>query len=200
MTQTFKKQELIVDDISEYYKKFYKAQHQVRINVLNYLFRNITFLTNREKIRAITIPEYQIITKNLEVPQILVHRFISKFLVELLNFKKLLNHHPEILHSNSHTIYILLRKIYRIAPVFNYKRAKENLKRLQKKLATLFFWPQIMTQLAIVIFVTDLLDKGKQSKFIQSNLRALCCCSAYAFHRTRNKMGLTTNYIRNLSR
>ncbi|UCC19017.1 MAG: hypothetical protein JSV62_13055 [Promethearchaeota archaeon] len=196
MTETLKKQELIVGDINDYYKRFYKAQYQVRLNVLNYLFRNITFLTNREKIRAITIPEYQSISKTLEVPQILVHKFISRFLVELINFKRLLNHHPEILHSHSYTIYILLRKLHRMAPIFNFKRAKENVKRLHQKLATLYFWPQVMTQLAIVIFVTDLLDKSKPSKFIQSNLRALCCCSAYAFHRTRNKIGLTSNYIK----
>ena len=45
---------------------------------------------------------------------------------------------------------------------------------------------------------TDLLDKNKPQKIIQSNLRALCCCSAYAFHRTRNKIGLTTKFIKNL--
>jgi hypothetical protein len=59
-----------------------------------------------------------------------------------------------------------------------------------------------MTQVAIVIFITDLLDTTANrilKKIIQTNLRALCCCSAYAFHRTRNKIGLTTDFIKNLS-
>lgn len=192
MTQTLKEQDFKVDDVSEYYKKFYKAQNQIRLLVLNYLFRNISFLTRREKIRAITISEYQTISRDLEVPQILVHKFISRFLVSLLHFRKLLDLHPEILHYKAQTLPILLWRVHRIAPVFDYRRAKENAKILQKKLGHICFWPQVMTQLAVILFITDHLDTSQTQKMIQVNLRILCCCSAYAFHRTRNKIGLKT--------
>jgi len=103
--------------------------------------------------------------------------------------------HPEILHSKAQTLPILLWRLHRIAPVFDYKRAKENTKRLQKKLNQLCFWPQVMTQLAIVLFITDQLDTTQPQKIIQVNLRALCSCSGYAFHRTRNKIGLPTKEL-----
>ena len=61
---------------------------------------------------------------------------------------------------------------------------------LEKKLTDMCFWPQFMTQLAIVIYVTDLNDSHFKKKIKQTNLRALSGCSAYAFHRTRNKLGL----------
>ncbi|TKJ18045.1 MAG: hypothetical protein CEE43_19015 [Promethearchaeota archaeon Loki_b32] len=83
---------------------------------------------------------------------------------------------------------------HRLAPIFDLKRAKENAKILQEKLRRLCICPQVMTQVAVIIFITDLLDNTlfrKYQKIIQSNVRVLCNCSAYAFHRTRNKIGLT---------
>ncbi len=47
-----------------------------------------------------------------------------------------------------------------------------------------------MTKIAIVIYVTDLKDPQVEKPIKQTNIRALCGCSAYAFHRTRNKLGL----------
>jgi len=55
-----------------------------------------------------------------------------------------------------------------------------------------------MTQIAVTIFIRDILDKGKTQKIIQANIRTLCSCSAYTFHRTRNKVGLTSKYIKSL--
>jgi len=49
MTQTLKEQNFKIDDVSEYYKKFYKAQNQIRLMVLNYLFRYTSFLTRKEE-------------------------------------------------------------------------------------------------------------------------------------------------------
>jgi hypothetical protein len=86
---------------------------------------------------------------------------------------------------------IYLHKLRRLAPVFDFQRAKQNAQILEKKLNLLCFWPQFMTQIAIVIFVTDLNDSHFKKKIKQTNIRALCDCSAYAFHRTRNKLGLT---------
>jgi len=201
MTQTLKKESFEVDNINDYYNKFYKSQKKLKPIVLNYLFRNISFLTIREKVRVITASENIHISEALTIPVKLVHKVISEFLVCLLNFRKFVNKNPKILHARDQNqiINIILHRFYRLAPVFDYKRAKENVRRLKDKLDTLFFWPQLMTQLTIVIFITDLLDKNEPQKIIQSNLRALCSCSAYAFHRTRNKIGLTSKFIKSVS-
>lgn len=200
MTQTLKKQQSNVSSSAEYYNKFYKSPQDLRPIVLNYLFRNITFVTRKEKIRALDLIEYREISNNIGVPVNLVHMFVSRFLVNLILLKTFLNNNQEIFNSKDQNrkVRIYLHKIHRVAPVFDYKRARENAKRLKMKLDQLFFWPQTMTQIAITIFVTDLLDKIKEQKIIQANLRSLCCCSAYAFHRTRNKIGLTSCYIKNL--
>lgn len=200
MTQTLKKQQSNVSSSAEYYNKFYKSPQDLRPIVLNYLFRNITFVTRKEKIRALDLIEYREISNNIGVPVNLVHMFVSRFLVNLILLKTFLNNNQEIFNSKDQNrkVRIYLHKIHRVAPVFDYKRARENAKRLKMKLDQLFFWPQTMTQIAITIFVTDLLDKIKEQKIIQANLRSLCCCSAYVFHRTRNKIGLTSCYIKNL--
>ena len=191
MTQTLKNQNIETQDVDEYYVKFFKTQEKLRPDVLEYLFQNITFITNREKLRALSVSEYDNVIKATGIPKVLVHKYISRFLVDLLKFKRLLSKCPQILNSrqNDRGLGIFLNRIYRIAPVFNYRRARENARRLKKKLDHLCFWPQLMTQAATVIYITDKLDKNKKDKIIQSNLRVLCCCSAYAFHRTRNKLG-----------
>ena len=85
---------------------------------------------------------------------------------------------------------VYLHKAHKIAPVFDYQRAKKNLELLHVLLGRKFFWPHVPTQLALVIFVTDRKDPNlTNNNFImQKNLRALCSCSAYAFHMARNKL------------
>ncbi|MFX1304934.1 MAG: hypothetical protein ACFE9X_16385 [Promethearchaeota archaeon] len=200
MTQTVKKEDFEAYDISDYYNKFYKNKGKIKQTVLNYLFRNISFVSKHENVRAITVSEYGQISKAINIPKVLVHNYISKFLVNLIYFKQFLNKHPITLglkeQARENNVY--LHKFYHLAPVFDYRRAEENSKILKIKLNQLFFWPRIMTQIAIIIFVTDLFDKSQPQKIIQANLRSLCNCSAYAFHRTRNKIGLTTKFIKSL--
>jgi len=200
MTQTLKKQDINIDSGSDYYDKYYRSPNEVRETVLNYLFRNISFSTKRGKVRAINLDESKQASEDTGIPVVLVHKFISQFLVNSIKFKKFLHKNPEVLSSRGQLslISILLRRFFRLAPVFDLTRARGNAKILQQKLNNLYFWPQIMTQVAVTIFITDLLDTQKDIKIIQSNLRVLCSCSAYAFHRTRNKIGLTTEYIKSL--
>jgi len=200
MTQTLKKQDINIESGSDYYTKFYKEPNEVREIILNYLFRNISFSTRREKIRAVTINENKHISEDTGIPEFLVHRFISKCLVDIVVFKNFLRRNPTVLNFKDKLlmIKILLRKIYRLVPIFDLRRAIENARRLQERLGRLYFWPQVMTRVAVIIFITDLLDTQKDMRVIQSNLRVLCSCSAYAFHRTRNKIGLTSEYIKSL--
>ncbi|MFX1365896.1 MAG: hypothetical protein ACFFCE_17430 [Promethearchaeota archaeon] len=200
MAQIQKKQFIDVRNGSDYYNKFYKSQNNLKSIILNYIFRNIAFVTNQDKIRALTTSDYENITEHTNIPIKIIHKFTSCFLIDLIKFKRFVKKNPQILNSKRQTriVRIYLHKFYRLAPVFNFKRARENARILRIKLDKLFFWPQIMTQIAIIIFITDLLDKNFSQKLIQTNLRALCNCSAYAFHRTRNKIGFTSNYIKDL--
>ncbi len=200
MAQILKKQYIDVRDGSDYYNKFYKSQNGLKPIILNYLFRNIAFVTNQDKIKALAITDYENISENTNIPIKLIHKFVSCFLIDLLRLKRFIQKNPQILNlkKQNRQIHINLHKFYRIAPVFDYKRARENARILKLKLDKLFFWPQIRTQIAIIIFITDLLDKNHSQKIIQTNIRALCDCSAYAFHRTRNKIGLTSKYIKTL--
>jgi hypothetical protein len=204
MSQTLKKPIIKAHDINEYYLKFFKNSRASRPLVLDYLFRNITFVSNNEKIRAITGSEYHQITEATNIPKIIVHRIISRFLVDLIRIKKFFRKNAKLFSSRHQTrkVRVYLHKLHRLAPVFDYKRARENAKRLEIKLSQLYFRPQIMTQVAVVIFITDLLDNKLSRahfKIIQSNLRVFCNCSAYAFHRTRNKIGLNSDYIKKLN-
>lgn len=119
-------------------------------------------------------------------------------MIDLIKVKQYLNDKENILLSKDQQLHIRthLLRLYRLAPVFDYKRAKENAKILKIKLDRLYFWPHMTTQIAIIIYVTDFLDPLHENKMIQSNLRSFSNVSAYAFHRTRNKIGLNPKDIR----
>ena len=87
---------------------------------------------------------------------------------------------------------VYLHKAHKIAPVFDYQRAKKNLELLHVLLGRKFYWPHVPTQLALIIFVTDRNDENltNNNYILQKNLRALCSCSAYAFHMARNKLNI----------
>jgi hypothetical protein len=189
----------------EYFAKYFKTKNTFRPIVLDYLFRSITFINQNHKIRALTNYEYTQISEAINIPIILVRRFITRFLVDLIRIRKFFKENSRLLRSKyqNRKVRIYLHKFHRLAPIFDYKRAMVNARQLQKKLKQLYFRPQIMTQIAVVIFITDLLDKKPSRvfcKIIQSNLRTLCNCSAYAFHRTRNRIGLTADIIKNLTK
>ncbi len=192
MTQSLQKHELVNREAVREQINSPLILRSYKVPVLDFLFRNITFTTAKENIRTLTLLEYWSIGEALGLPIMIIHKIISKFLVELIHFRRFLslgNHNLGVKRS-SRKIQIYLHKIHKIAPVFDYKRACRNSDILKRKLNLLFFWPRITTQIAIIIFATDMLDKHKTTPIIQSNLRSLCSCSAYAFHRTRNKIGL----------
>ena len=48
------------------------------------------------------------------------------------------------------------------------------------------FWPTLTAQLAILIYITASLDSKNTKKILQKNIRIICNCSTYAFHRKKN--------------
>ena len=160
--------------------------------LLTNLFRRSSFATYNQNVRALLPIEYTRMASNTKIPVKIIYPIIKQFLVELVYFRRDLRKHTfsydQTTKLNKLIVYLL--KIHQLAPVFDFDRAKENARILKIKLQNLCFFPQFMTQIAIVVFVTDLNDKKHDKRIIQANLRLLCDCSAYSFHRTRNKLGL----------
>ena len=188
MTQTAKymqKAQVINRTIAEF-------RNDVKETILNYLFRNISFFTPLQKVRAVLPFEGRNIAGKTRIPYKVVHSVVSKFLIDLIYMRRFFKDNSVSYTPFNHLkkMNIYLHKFNRFAPVFDLERAQQNARILQTKLSQICFWPQFMTQVAIVIFVTDLNDPRSKKKITQTNLRALCDCSAYAFHRTRNKLGI----------
>lgn len=125
-----------------------------------------------------------------------VIRVMNLFLSEASVFHQLLKSEFVVWTSGKNhrrrKVRFFLRKAHRIAPVFDYPRALGNLELLHVLLGRKNFWPHVTTQLALVIFVTDRNDSTciEKNYILQKNLRALCSCSAYAFHMARNKLSI----------
>ena len=173
-------------------RTIFEFRRDVRNTILNCLFRDYSFLTSDQKLRNLPIKELRGIAGFTKIPVKIVDAVVSKFLNELKYSREFFKNNSVSYTPFSHLrkMNIYLHKYNRFAPVFNYHRAKQNTRILEKKLSHLCLWPQFMTQVAVVIYVTDLNDPQCEKKLRQTNIRALCDCSAFAFHRTRNKLGL----------
>jgi len=173
-------------------RSIFEFRRDVRNTILNCLFRDYSFLTSDQKLRNLPIKELRGIAGFTKIPVKIVDAVVSKFLSELKYsrefFKTNSVSYTPLSHLRKMNIY--LHKFSRFAPVFDFHRAKQNARILEVKLSHLCLWPQFMTQVAVVIYVTDLNDPQCEKKLRQTNIRALCDCSAFAFHRTRNKLGL----------
>lgn len=167
-------------------------RRDVRNTVLNCLFRDFSFFTPLQEVRELPLIELRKIAGITKIPVKIVDSVVSKFLIDLEHIREFFKNNSVSYSPFSHLrkMYIYLHKFSRFAPVFEFRRAKQNARILETKLSYLCFWPKFMTQIAIVIYVTDLNDPQFEKRIKQTNLRALCGCSAYAFHRTRNKLGL----------
>ena len=202
MTQAIKERESENKEIIESYdsklENFNDRHRNNKLNniILNYLFRNISFINNNNKlIKNYNPSEYLKISSKTHVSTLIIKETIENFLINLKNFKKFLKnckiqHDPKNLNRK---IRIYLHKINCIAPVFNYNRARKNLEILQSLLAKKNFWPTMSTQIAVVIYITDKNDERypENEKILQKNIRTLCNSSAYAFHRTRNILNIS---------
>lgn len=127
------------------------------------------------------------IAQDLWFPARLVHQIVRNFLLEINNYLRLITIYrikrtvvrPEV------RLRIYLHKLHRIAPVFDYRRARRNLTALLNLFDKYNFHPQVSTQLACIIYVTDKKSEN-DVKLVQRNVRAITGCSAYAFHKVRN--------------
>ena len=169
----------------------------VRKRILDYFFRSESLLNNNREIVKLNYFLVENIAKETQTSNELVLEVMEQFLERVAYFKQFFKSGLISSVSGKQRLYrkvrVYLHKIHKLAPVFDYGRAKKNLELLHILLSRRFFWPHVTTQLALVIFVTDRNDSSLavDNYMLQKNLRALCSCSAYAFHMARNKLGIT---------
>lgn len=164
--------------------------------VLNYFFRFESFANNTNAYKDLTPLIVENIVKNTNLPDFVVLNIVIEFISEATQFSHNLSLGLVSWGSGEKSFLrqakFYLRKVHRIAPVFDYSRAIANLESLHKLLKKNFFWVRITTQLALTIFVTDRNDPAitKNEYILQKNLRVFCACSAYAFHMARKKLNI----------
>ncbi len=165
-----------------------------RAIVLNSLMRNAQISRETVIKKSLTDKEYIKVSRESGSSIDKVKSIVSAFLRDLSRVRSfymryIMTWDPN-LKNLERKVRCYLHKLHRLAPVFDYKRARVNLGILLEKLKKMAFWPKISTQTCLVIFITDVLDKDVDefNRLIQCNIRTLCGCSAYAFHRSRNKL------------
>ncbi len=167
--------------------------------VLNHLFRYFCFVGQQKKIIGITKKDLNELVRYTNLSTQIAIPIIDNFFIQARNLRLFFALKPITWEYEKvrlvKKVRIYLHKLYRIAPVFSYPRAKLNLEILHHLLEKRNHWPHITTQLALVIFITDRNDKlNSEGRYIiQKNLRAFCDCSAYAFHRARNILRINTH-------
>ena len=193
MTQTVRKHSFGTLSQFDYSDIGLESQNDLRPFLLNNLFRQASFATYNQNVSSLRPLEYTKLASTTKLPVEIIYPIVKGFLIELVYFKRFLRKQT---FSYSETakldeLITFLNKVHKLAPVFDFKRARENARILKIKLQEMCFFPHFTTQIAIVVFVTDLNDKAHKKRIVQANLRLLCNCSAYSFHRTRNKLGLS---------
>lgn len=175
--------------LSELSKRFI-----VKKRVLDHFFRYESLTSGDNSFIELSHFLVKNIAGQTHVPNNLVLDIMSKFLKEVKAFNEMLRSGYITWTPERKRLYrkvrVYLHKAHKIAPIFDYNRARKNLELLHILLDCKFFWPHVPTQLALVIFVTDRNDANlaNNNYILQKNLRALCSCSAYAFHMARNKL------------
>ena len=192
MTQALKNQDYKSRQDFEHIIRKRQVQEEYKLIILNYLFRNVAFINQKGKIRAIPKIIQREMSSKLKIEVKNINKIINRLLAVLVHIKQFVEDNGHFGYSKNQTILVqsYLHKLYRLAPVFDFKRARENAKILRRKLNAHYFWPRVSTQVAVVLYITDKLDSSQEKKMLQTNLRTFCNCSAYAFHRTRNILGL----------
>lgn len=188
-TFTTTKQIIEKDDINE--------RGLNRIAIINLIFRYESLIDDNNKVRTPDSLNLDKIAEKAKTSKGVVLYVFNNFLRQLKDFHDFLTTRYEKWTPGKRHIYeklnLYLEKLHVTAPIFNFQRAKKNIDVLHYLLSNSYFWPQITTQLALLIFVTDRNDPDVKEKayILQKNLRMLCTCSAYAFHCARNRLNIS---------
>jgi hypothetical protein len=164
-----------------------KDRLRVKKFLLNRIFRYCK-LPKDEDLSPFSEDLYEELSVISQVPLCEVKRIIGKALVEIDLTYKFLKTCDLLSSTDPAKARIYLHKCYRIAPIFDYKRARENLIQLQEFFRLEGYIQKVSTQITFAIYITDKNNKYTHRKIKQNNLRRLTSCSAYAFHRLINRL------------
>ncbi len=199
--------------LTEKEKKF---DPQLKKQIINYIFRETSFLDKKittsifelllEKIRNAFIP------KKLRFEDI--GAIFSEFMLQWQKFKEYyrknvkmqccflntrLRSREELLQIRLILLKEYLEMMHDFADIFNLERALTNAETLLKILTQMNYWPTLSTQLALIVFITDLrslaVQQGNKKCLVQNNIILLCNSSAYAFHQARNKLNINKSKL-----
>jgi hypothetical protein len=131
---------------------------------------------------------YEELSVYSQIPLCEVKEIIRNALTEIDLTYKFLKNCDLLSSTDPGKARIYLHKCYRIAPIFDYRRARENLIQLQEFFKLEGYIQKISTQITFAIYITDKNNKATHRKIKQNNLRRLTSCSAYAFHRLINRL------------
>jgi len=159
--------------------------------VLDFYLRNCTIRNIDVLEKRVSIGVIDKISKNLLYPSQLIEEILETFRLDIKYYLRLVDsfksrYNPFRLEKR---LRIYLHKLSRIAPVFDYKRARSNIGSLLRLLRNFNFYPQLSTQIACIIYATDIKSKNN-AKLMQMNIRTISGCSGYAFHKIRNKLNI----------
>ena len=161
-----------------------------RSQILDCLMRKFALTKNSTSRITLSKEDLMILSSEISLSYGVINKFVNDFFWQLKHFKRFLHNCKIKYASGTKKALIYLHKIHKLAPVFDYRRAKANLRTLYRLCSRENFWPSISTQLAIVIYITDKLDKNRQKRLMQKNIRTICDCSAYAFHEAKNNLNI----------
>ena len=172
-------------------RPFVAPEKSAKVIILRVLLSTNSVLSHEGEFLTPKGGSYEQISAETGYELDVVESVVNIFLTDLYYFNKFLRNGcikwTSDLKKLNRKVRTYVHKIHRLAPVFDYERARTNVGILQQMLSSINLWPRITTQMALVLYYTEL-RSDKQVKTIQRNIRIMCNCSAYAFHETRNKL------------
>lgn len=166
---------------------------KIRKRIINRLLCTKSILEKANALNIVNILSPSIIKTIAEdemLPENIAETILKQFLKQIKTFSCFLDKYSVSWNYTPRAIYrksrIYLHKVHKIAPVFNYKRARFNLRALNTFFHRIVVWPRISTQLALAIYITDKKDPLRKQKLKPGNIRAITHCSAYAFYQNKN--------------
>jgi len=161
--------------------------------VLSCLFTTVSFVNSNGQIKFVRRSEITRISNLVSINESLVQKIVSRFLIDLFYLRRAVHFYKDTVSFRNidRRSKTYLRKLYRIAPVFDFRRTKTNLALVTIKLKKLNVYLSATTRVAAAIYVTDKKQPLLGSnRFIKTNFRCFCSCSAYALHQVRHRLSL----------
>jgi len=164
-----------------------KDRVRVKQFLLNRVFRYYK-LPKEDIISSFSKDLYEELSAISQIPLYEVKGIVNQALKEIVLTHNFLKTCHLLSSTDPAKARIYLHKCYRIAPIFDYRRARENLIQLQEFFRLEGYIQKISTQITFAIYITDKNNTSTHRKIKQNNLRRLTSCSAFAFHRLINRL------------